>query len=1005
MMMIPGRLTMTNDHPPYPRFCALGSCLAVMLFIGLAAPMSGQYNIYDLGQTVGTHDIQADNTNAVHVAWTSAGHLYYGKIVNYALTGKVDIASGIATVYWRPYLSVQPDGSSVHVLWTTTQGHANKLMHSWKTSGAWSTETVTSVPSTQWLSQPACSVDGSGILHTMFVIWNDTNNQWSTIFYMRRLASGQWEAKEMFTPQTPEYKHPMLFTDSTGRVHATWDIAGRSGSDSFDAYYCTAPSGGKLAYSNMVRLPKRSDCNVNGYGDVYVDRQGAVHRSIGGYSNALGKMCIDHTKKPVGGSFTTPTRASLGFLDIKDGDPVPAVVAGEDGRTVVAWGQIGTDGSNTVKGSFYDPDTRSWTIYTIDPAAGVPVQPNSYRVALTRTDTEVYGIWRGADGHIHLFAMPISGISLALSSPNGGESWQAGETYNITWAHQDLSGTATIELYKGGTKAADIGNVSVTAGTYEWTIPRTTAAGTDYRVRIIQGSTVDESNADFSIAEANSPRITLNPTSLKFGAEASGAKTGAQTVLLTDAKGGTLHWTATRSNTWITVSPDNGTGNDLLTIGINPVGFSAGTYNGTVSIADPYAVNTPQEISVTMEVFASTAAPIGAFESPKNGITVKGTISLSGWALDDLGVAKLEIRRSPIKGETPDTRDGLVYVGDAGFVAGARADIENMYVNYPLSDRAAWGYQLNTYALPGAGNGKFILHAVAHDQEGNSIEVGTKTITASNKYNTKPFGLVDAPEWGETISGSYANTAWMLTPRPKLIPTKGNTIWVWIDGKKTAHPVYNQPRSDIAALFPLLRNKSGPGGTLTLNTGLYANGLHTIKWVASDTGGAVGNTGTGYFTVLNTSGSGVLSANMSPMSVLGLSGDETVSLSGLTWLPSDYKSPVLAKNGFSSDAGLETFFPGASGMAGVSIPADDRVELHLSEAASIPANVKFAGFLVAGDQLRALPAGSTLDAASGTFSWQPGPGFYGTYSLVFIRLESGHPVSKRLVTISVGTGN
>ncbi len=1002
---------MTKLTKTHPGFCAVTAALGLLVFLGLAAPLAAQYEVYDLGQSVATQDIQADNTNAVHIVWSYAGRLYYGKIVNHALTGKVEIpslGSTINTIFWRPYVSVRPDGGEVHVMWTSTGAHANKLMHSWKTTGAWSTEAVWTAPSTQWLSQPACAVDSSGVVHAMFVIWNDTSNQWSTIFYQRKLASGQWEAREMFTPQTPEYKHPMLFTDSTGRVHATWDICGRSGTDSYDAYYCTVASGGKLSYANMVKIPKRSDNNVSGYGDVYVDRNGAVYRSIGGYSNALGKMCIDHSRKPAGGTFQTPTRPSLGFLNLGECDPVPAVVAGEDGRTIVAWGEISESGANAVKASLYDPGDRTWTVYTIDPAAGIPSKPNGYRVALTRTDSEVFGVWRGANGRIMMFAMPIAGVPLALTSPNGGENLQAGTDHAITWTQNDLSGTATLELYKGGSRQAAIGTANVTAGTYNWSIPRTTAAGSDYQVRITQGSNVDQSNANFTIAEADSPRIAVNPASLRYGAETSGACTDAQTVLLTDSKGGTLHWTATRSNTWITVSPTSGTGNDVLTIGVNPVGLSAGNYTGSVSIADPYAVNTPQQIAVTLQVLASTIAPVGAFESPRNGANVKGTVALSGWALDDLCVARLEIRRTPVKTDPPDIigGDGLIHVGNVGFVAGARPDIESAYSSWPLSHRAAWGYLLNTYSLPGGGNGKFILHAIAYDLEGNGVEVGTKTVTASNRYNKKPFGLIEAPEWGETISGTYVNTAWMLTPRPKLIPTSGGKTWVWIDGVKKAHPVYNQPRPEITALFPTLRNAAGPGGSLAIDTTLYANGPHTIKWTSVDSAGALGNTGTSYFYVLNTSGPGVLSAGSAPTSVLGLSGDQPVSLSGLTWLPSDYTSPVFARTGFETGGLFTTALPNSvSGVPDIALPADDRVEIQLGDTGQAAANTRFAGYLVAGDELRPLPAGSTLDASSGVFSWQPGPGFYGTYSLVFIRLESGRPASKRLVTVSVGNAD
>jgi hypothetical protein len=384
---------------------ALISGLAVIFLMGVAVRATAQYKIYDLGYSVRTQDIQADNTNAVHIVWADGSIIYYGKIVNNAITGKVEVSRGINTVFWRPYFSVQPDGSSVHIAWTTG-GMGNMLMHSWKTTGEWRTESVLAVPSTQWLSMPTCAVDNQGIVHVMFVIWNKTGN-WSTIFYMRKLADGKWESKQQFTPLLPEYKHPMLINDSQGRIHATWDIAGRSGNDSFDAYYCTAPSGGKLAYVNTVKLPKAEGCNVNGYGDLYADRYGAVHRSIGGWSNAAQKMCIDHTRKPVGRNFLTPTRASVGFLDIGGGDPVPAVVAREDGKAVVAWGEIGADGSNTVKASFYDPDKGTWSIYTVDPAAGIPTTSNSYRVAMTRTDTHVYGVWRGGNEHLKLLVLPI----------------------------------------------------------------------------------------------------------------------------------------------------------------------------------------------------------------------------------------------------------------------------------------------------------------------------------------------------------------------------------------------------------------------------------------------------------------------------------------------------------------------------------------------------------------------------------------------------------------------
>lgn len=377
----------------------------------MAIPAAAQYLIYDLGPdvTVVTQDIRADNTNAVHLVWTNKGVLYYGRIVNNAMTGKVQVATGVSTRFWRPYVSVRPDGKSVNVAWCQGGGNGNKLMHSWRDStGRWRTQTVYQASSTKQLSMPACAVDGAGQVHVLFGVFNNVkNDMWFTIYYKKRAAGGAWGALQAFAPKFPEHTFPMMFTDSTGRVHATWCIVGKMGADKNDAYYCTAPSGGKLSYASKVKIPKGPELTLNGFGEIYVDRNGVVHRSIGGWSGPLQKMCIDHSKKLPGGSFSVPTRASIDFLDLGHCDPVPAVVAAEDGTAVVAWGQVGTDGSNEVKASFYDPVRRTWTLNTVDPAAGIPEQEGAYRVAMTRTDTDLYGVWRASTGHLMLFVMPV----------------------------------------------------------------------------------------------------------------------------------------------------------------------------------------------------------------------------------------------------------------------------------------------------------------------------------------------------------------------------------------------------------------------------------------------------------------------------------------------------------------------------------------------------------------------------------------------------------------------
>jgi hypothetical protein len=59
------------------------------------------------------------------------------------------------------------------------------------------------------------------------------------------------------------------------------------------------------------------------------------------------------------------------------------------------------------------------------------------------------------------------------------------------------------------------------------------------------------------------------------------------------------------------------------------------------------------------------------------------------------------------------------------------------------------------------------------------------------------------------------------------------------------------------------------------------------------------------------------------------------------------------------------------------------------------------GFLVVGDQLRTLPIGSTFNPQKGIFSWQPGPGFVGTYRFIFLEKKQNSEWSKIFITVNI----
>jgi hypothetical protein len=119
-------------------------------------------------------------------------------------------------------------------------------------------------------------------------------------------------------------------------------------------------------------------------------------------------------------------------------------------------------------------------------------------VPTSRTYTAITADQLGQDYAATAIVIP----TITVTVPNGGESWPAGTTHEITWTQTDLTGSATVDLYKGGIYQKTLGTPDVTLGEFSWAISASEAAGADYRVMVWQGGTSDESDGDFTIAPA-----------------------------------------------------------------------------------------------------------------------------------------------------------------------------------------------------------------------------------------------------------------------------------------------------------------------------------------------------------------------------------------------------------------------------------------------------------------------------------------------------------------------
>ncbi len=101
------------------------------------------------------------------------------------------------------------------------------------------------------------------------------------------------------------------------------------------------------------------------------------------------------------------------------------------------------------------------------------------------------------------------GNGVMLLSPNYGELWGRGNTFDITWA-DNISENLKIELLKGGSLHSTITPSTPSTSPYAWTIPDTTTTGSDYKIKITSvdsPSITDASYSNFSIVV---PSITVS---------------------------------------------------------------------------------------------------------------------------------------------------------------------------------------------------------------------------------------------------------------------------------------------------------------------------------------------------------------------------------------------------------------------------------------------------------------------------------------------------------------
>lgn len=477
--------------------------ISVIWFFGvyLTALLSAQsYSVHPLGIAARAQDLAVDNNGNLHLVWvTATSEIRYGRIVpdgsgGYMVTGQQLVVAANAKVsqFTRPRMAVRPDGSTVHVVYLESD---QAVKHSWRnSSGVWSTEYVRNNGANY--AFPSIGVNAVGTLHFIAQRWGRT----SPIIYLKKYVGGAWSADVAITDTAVEYRDCAMFTDSAGGVHATWHAGNR------DGYYRYAPQGKGLNEVGTLQIPRREGVSTNSFGDLAVRYNGEVHAAFATWGTE--QATIDHSYRPSGGAFQVPTCASGGTIDYDDLDCWPAVVAGAE-RIYVAWAES-LSGGTFSKVKLSVRSGSAWTPYTVDATAAV--YPYS-KPSMAQTGAGVFGVWRSnmfAAGQLLLGVLPPDvPKTIAVTSPNGGESWMVGTSHDITW-----SSTGAIENVligysaNNGSTWTNVTPETPNDGRFSWTVPDAVSAGCRVRVMETDGSPLDASNAAFSIIPVPPPVIS-----------------------------------------------------------------------------------------------------------------------------------------------------------------------------------------------------------------------------------------------------------------------------------------------------------------------------------------------------------------------------------------------------------------------------------------------------------------------------------------------------------------
>jgi lysophospholipase L1-like esterase len=288
------------------------------------------------------------------------------------------------------------------------------------------------------------------------------------------------------------------------------------------------------------------------------------------------------------------------------------------------------------------------------------------------------------------------------------------------------------------------------------------------------------------------PSIAASPVQLIFSTAEGGANPVAQGFGLTNTGTAVLNYTISTNAGWLSVSPASGSlaagAGQQLSVSINNTGLQHGSSNATVTITDSAAGNSPQSVSVRLNILATNSV-----------VTVFGSSVAKGW-------------NSSGHTADPDVLfNGSWSNGYAYLIAKYLADHGGFYVtnaSTPGDNTAAGITKFPTYVVPTAPHYVLLGYSLGNEGLAGTTDPSSSNIVATFTANLLNLvGLCRSNGFTPVIGSVYprgdftasnydylkqmhlAINAWNVPSLNLLTPLDDGTgKWVagfWSDG---AHP-------------------------------------------------------------------------------------------------------------------------------------------------------------------------------------------------------------------------